>query len=69
MEEVKCYWLSEIAKEEDKNARTIKNHPERYIPIRIESKRMKTRKENGEQKRDYTIKYIKRKDLKKFLDL
>jgi hypothetical protein len=30
---------------------------------------MKTRKENWEQKRDYTIKYIKRKDLKKFLDL
>jgi hypothetical protein len=44
--EVKVYSLYEIAKEEDKAVNTIKNHPERYIPIRIESKRMKTRKEN-----------------------
>jgi hypothetical protein len=40
-----------------------------YIPIRIESKRLATRCKNWEQKRNYTIKYVKRKDLKQFLDL
>ena len=46
MEEIKAYTLSEIAKKEDKAAITIKAHPETYIPIRIESKRLATRKKN-----------------------
>lgn len=69
MEEIKAYTLSEIAKKEDKAAITIKAHPETYIPIRIESKRLATRKKNWEQKKDYTIRYVKRRDITKFLDI
>ena len=69
MEEIKAYTLSEITKKEDKAAITIKAHPETYIPIRIESKRLATRKKNWEQKRDYTIRYVKRRDITKFLDI
>jgi hypothetical protein len=45
-DEVKAYTLSELVKKEDKNPRTIKAHPELYIPIRIESKRLATRCKN-----------------------
>jgi hypothetical protein len=45
-EEIKAYTLTELVKKEDKNPRTIKAHPELYIPIRIESKRLATRCKN-----------------------
>ena len=46
MGEIKAYTLSEIAEKENKAPLTIKAHPETYIPIRIESKRLATRKKN-----------------------
>ena len=63
---IKAYWLKELAELEGKAPITVKNS-NRYIQIQIKSKRLKTRAKNGEQKRDYTIKYIRLEDIQKAL--
>lgn len=66
MEEIKSYWLLELAELEGKSHPTIKNS-RRYIPIRIYSPTIEKRAKLGKQSKPYLIKYIRLEDVQKAL--
>jgi len=64
--EIKTYNLTELSKLENKAPITIRKSF-RYIPIKIETKRLQTRCKKWEQKTPYSIRYIRLKDIQELL--
>lgn len=67
LEGIKAYKISELEKKENLNYRTIKKRTNDYIPIVFENALARVKSKRGEQKRPYSIRYIRRKDLEKFI--
>lgn len=64
---IKAYKLSELEKKENLNRLTIKKRITEYIPIAFENAQAKTKCRRGEQKNPYSIRYIRIKDIEKFM--
>ena len=66
-EGIKSYKLSELEKKEKLNRLTIKKRVWDYIPIEFENAQAKTKCKRGEQKNPYSIRYIRVKDIEKYM--
>lgn len=66
-EGIKAYKISELEKKENLNYRTIKKRTSDYIPILFVNAKAKSKFKSWEQKNPYSIRYIRRKDLEKFI--
>lgn len=64
---IKAYKISELEKKENLTFRTIKKRNYDYIPVIFENWHSKAQAKAWYQKRDYSIKYIRRKDVEKFI--
>lgn len=68
---VPTYKINELCEMDNRNYRTIKNSPKYsqwYIPVKFENASARGRKKMWIQKTDYTIKYIRLKDLKEYFE-
>ena len=64
---IDSYTIKELCELEHLNYRTIKNRYE-YIPIKIRTWQAKAQFKLWNQKKDYTIKYIRLNDILKLLE-
>jgi len=64
---IKTYTLSELEKKENLNYRTIKKRTTIYIPIEIEHSQTRAKYKAWLQKKPYTTKYVRLKDIEKRL--
>lgn len=62
---IKAYKLTELEKKENLNVRTIKKRNTVYIPVIFENWHSKAQAKAWYQKRAYSIKYIRKKDIEK----
>lgn len=67
IEDIKAYKLSDLEKKEKLNRLTIKKRELEYIPIAFENAQASTRFRRGIQKSPYSIRYIRLKDIEKYL--
>lgn len=63
---LKLYTAKELAEEDNSYYMKIKNSKD-YIPVKIENSKNKYEYKTWRIKKDYSIKYIRRKDIEKFL--
>lgn len=66
-EGIKTYKLSELEKKENLNYRTIKKRTTEYIPIEIENGQTRAKYKAWQQSKPYMIRYIRIKDINKFI--
>ena len=63
---LKLYTAKELAEEDNSYYMKIKSSKD-YIPVKIENSKNKYEFRTWRIKKDYSIKYIRRKDIEKFL--
>ncbi len=69
-DEIKSYTLTELCEKDNTTIPTIKNGSikRNYIKVRFENSKAKMQYKQWYQKKPYTIKYIRLKDLEKALE-
>lgn len=68
---IKAYKLKELCELDDKNPRTIKNSKtywKNYVAIKFESWTSRAMNKAWITKKDYSVRYIKLKDLKEYFE-
>ena len=66
-EGIKAYKLTELVKKEKLDYRTIKRRTSDYIPVIFENALARNKSRAWIQKNPYSVRYIRRKDLEKFI--
>lgn len=67
LEGIRAYKIIELSKKEKLNYRTIKKRTDDYIPILFESWQARANCKIWNQSKPYSIRYIRIKDLEKYL--
>ena len=66
-EGIKAYKLTELEKKENLTFKTLKKRTDDYIPIMFENALARSKSKTWWQKNPYSIRYIRKKDLEKYL--